>query len=122
MSRYKVAYSVKVILTENTSMRSSPYLCLCYTSPVTSVYTRTWASLHCCENVTFEYPPRSSEFARRKKQVSLRIPCTFSCFAMWNSAMCLILLLLHNSSSTISIAETVYETYVCRFFTCKSIG
>lgn len=64
----------------------------------------------------------SSSFARWNKQVFLKIPCNFSYFAMWNSAMCLMLLLFQLSSSTISTAETVYEVYVGRFFICKSIG
>lgn len=126
MPWYKAAYSLKVIRTENTSVRSSRYLCLCYTSPVISAYTCTWASLHCCENITFAefcFQVLYSLVARSKSlSLSLRIPCTFSCLALWNSAMCLILLLFHMSSSTISTAEAIYEMYVCRFFICKSIG
>jgi len=55
-----------------------------------------------------------SALALEKEPVSPDIACSFKCFAVWVT-----LLVFHNSTRIIAVAETVHGVHVRIYFFCK---
>ena len=89
-------------------VHNSAYLCLCSIShPGNSACSCTWASLHCCQNITFSTPLFFTLHIHLWEGISLPQNSVygFKCFTMWNSAMLVVLPVFHNNRSTISTAK-----------------
>jgi hypothetical protein len=103
-------------------VKNCRYLCLCCTScHGNSVYTCTCASLRCYQNIIFCMPPLFTFCICSWEGTSLPQSSMYllKCFGIWNYVKRTLLLVLHPSSPTISIAEAIHEMPVDIFFIYK---